>query len=103
MSNYRQLHQDSLKANKPDLYRDLSRSGELEAHLDEVAESANSLYTTIVRQLAEKNPYNPVEWENSRAAWEGWLERTAQELVLSDRVLVPDAETEAAMRDGYLD
>ena len=45
----------------------------------------------MVQQLAEQNPYNPVEWKKGREAWEGWLGRTARELVLDDRVLVPES------------
>ena len=44
-----------------------------------------------------------MEWKNSREAWEGWLHRTAEELVLHDLVLVPDEDTLKAMRDGYTD
>ena len=43
------------------------------------------------------------EWKNSLGAWEGWLDRTAEELVLNDLVLVRDLETEGAMRDGNTD
>lgn len=100
MPNYRQLHEDQLRQNKPALYRELKRDGALKAHLDDIAQSAKEMHARIVRQMAERHPYNPAEWGNSREAWEGALERSAQEFVLSDRVLVPDAETEKAQQDG---
>lgn len=100
MPNYRRLHEDSLKANRPDLYRGLRRGGELREYLDDIQANANELHQTVLKQLAERNPYNPSEWGNSREAWEGWIERTADELVLHDRILVPDAETERAEREG---
>jgi hypothetical protein len=100
MPTYRQLHKDQLRQNKPALYRELKRDGALKAHLDEIAESARRMHETIVRQMAERHPYDPAEWKGERGAWEGWLHRTADELVLHDRVLVPDEETEKAMREG---
>lgn len=103
MPSYRQLHEESLAQNRPDLYRELKQSGDLQSYLDGVQRDAKQLHETIKKQLADRNPYNPVEWKNSKEAWDGWLERTAQEFVLHDRVLVSDAETERAMRDGYLD
>lgn len=96
---YNRLRRPRIAQNRPDLHRDLKRSGELEAHLDEIAQSARDMHALIVKQLAERHPYDPVK-RKSRSAWEGALERTAQELVLHDRVLVPDEETERAMRDG---
>jgi hypothetical protein len=101
--NYRRVHEESLRENQPRLYRELKRSGELKAHLDEIVRSAREMHALIVKQIAERHPYNPAEWKKGRRAWEAWLERTANELVLHDRVLVPDAETEMTMRDGYLD
>ena len=101
--NYRQLHEDSLKTNRPAVYEELRRSGELPQYLDGVRDDANRLYQRLLKQLAEKNPYHPADWKNSREAWEGALERSAQEFVLHDRILVPDPETERAMRDGYTD
>lgn len=89
----------SLKANRPDLYRHLKANGQLEQHLDEVAQSAQTLRQQVRQQLEENRPYNPVEWR-SREAWSGTLNRMAEELVLHDRVLVPDEETEKATRDG---
>ena len=100
MRDYRQIHEDSLRENQPETYRELKKSGQLKAHLDAVGKRAKAQHEQNVKHLAERNPYHPVEWANNRGAWEGWLERTAEELVLAD-LLVPDAETQAAMRDGY--
>lgn len=101
--NFRQLHEQSLRENRPDLYRKLKQSGELQRHLDEVAKSAEEMYQLLVQQVKERNPYKPEEWDGSRGAWEAWAERVALELVLDDRVLVKDRQTERAMRDGYVD
>ncbi len=103
MSNYRQLHEDSLRQNRPEMYAELKKKGQLRAHLNTVQQQANDLHVRLRKDLAQKHPYNPVEWKNGREAWEGWLDRTAEELVLNDRVLVPDAETQAAMQNGYVD
>lgn len=103
MPDYRQLHEDSLRQNRPEMYAELKKKGQLRAHLNTVQQQANELHDRLRKDLAAKQPYNPVDWKNSREAWEGWLDRTAQEIVLHDRVLVKDAETQAAMRDGYTD
>ncbi len=103
MPNYRQLHLESLKQNRPERYQELRQSGELEAYLSQVHESAQSQHQRVLQQLRENHPYNPVEWRGSPEAWEGWLERTASELVLNDRVYVLDEETERAMPDGYVE
>lgn len=101
MPTYRALHEQQLRENRPAMYADLKRSGELPGYLDDIAQEAREMYTLVLKQLAEKSPYAPTDWDNDRAAWEGWLERTARELVLHDLVMVPDEETERAMRDGY--
>ncbi len=100
---YGQLHREQLQQSRPEMYRELQKSGELGRYLRNVDQSADRMKALLLKQLAEKQPYNPVEWNNSREAWEGSLERIADELVLEDRVLVPDAETQAAMQNGYVD
>jgi hypothetical protein len=100
MPTYRQLHEEQLRQNRPAMYRELDQSGQLRAYLDEMAKSAHSLRERLIRQMQTRNPYNPVEWSNSRSAWEGWIDRTVNEFVLQDRVLVADEETERAMREG---
>jgi hypothetical protein len=99
--NYRQLHEDSLAQNRPDLHRELKKSGKLKAHLDAVSQDAESLFQRVLADLKQSQPYNPLDWQNDQAAWEGALERSAREFVLSDRVLVPDRETERAQTQGY--
>lgn len=94
MPNYRQLHEESLAENRPSLYRDLKQSGELKEYLDGVQQDAQNMHQRVRQQLAKDHPYNPVEWKKGREAWEGWLDRTVQELVLHDRVLVPDEESQ---------
>lgn len=103
MPNYRQLHEESLAQNQAKRYRDLQRSGELKAHLDALEKDAKDLHAQIVKDLRQSHPFNPVEWKNEQRAWEAWLHRSAKEVVLNDLVLVPDRETEQAMRDGYVD
>ncbi len=100
---YGQLHREQLQQSRPDMYRELQKSGELRKYLRDVDESADRMKALLLKQLAESQPYNPVEWNNSRELWEASLGRIADELVLEDRVLVPDAETLAAMQNGYVD
>ena len=103
MPSFGQLHEEQLRQNRPDMYRELKRSGELESYLDAFHAEAREMHALLVKQLAERHPYTPEEWKNNREAWEGWLERTAREFVLHDLVLVPDPETAKAVRNGYTD
>ena len=89
LGRYGKIHEDQFRASRPKEFRALQRSGRLRAYLEEVDQSANRMRETLLKQLRVKRPYNPVEWENSREAWEGSLERIADELVLEDRVYVP--------------
>lgn len=104
MSSYRALYEESLAENRPEDYRALKASGELKALLDSVAQTARDSHRQIVKNLAERHPYNPVEWApQGRGAWEGWLERTAEELVLHDLILVQSPEDARADLEGYTD
>jgi len=103
MLTYRQLHEEQLRQNRPGMYRDLRRHGELKEYLDGIAQEACEMHARVVRQLAERHPYDPTAWHRGQEAWEAWLNRTARDLVLHDLILVPDQDTERAMRDGYTD
>ncbi len=89
LGRYGQLHREQLQRSLPEVYRQLQREGKLAKHLQAVDQSADRMRALLLKQLAEKRPYDPVEWKNSREAWEGYLERVAEELVLEDRVYVP--------------
>ena len=103
LGRYGLLHRQQLQQSRPDMYRALQQEGELGKYLRNVDQSAEEMRELLLKQLAAKQPYNPVEWNNSREAWEASLDRTAEEIVLQERVLVPDAETQAAMQNGYVD
>ena len=103
MNNYRQMHADSLKKARPQDYQELKDRGELKSYLDEVEKESEEMFKTIVERGRETHPYNPVEWKNDRAAWEGFLKRVAREMVLNDLVLVRSPEDELADREGYVD
>jgi hypothetical protein len=45
----------------------------------------------IEGQLRQSNPYNAEEWNEVQEAWEGWIERTADEIVLHEIVIMPRA------------
>lgn len=101
--NYRQQHQESLKQNQPQVYHQLEQKGQLNEYLNGVAEGAKQFHRQLLEQLKEKQPFNPVEYQD-RASWERHLHQVAQEIVLNDRILVPDPETEQARNQGgYLD
>lgn len=92
---YRDLHQQSLRANQPKVYQQLERAGQLSGYLDGVAEAAKRMHLSLVEQLKKSQPFNPVSWPD-QPTWEKYLNQVAKEIVLHDRVLVPDPSTEKA-------
>jgi hypothetical protein len=51
--------------------RDLNSSGELKAHLHDIARATRAMHALVLRQLAERHPYDSAEWKANRVAWEG--------------------------------
>jgi len=100
--NYRQLHEESLKQNRPEWYQQLQSAGNLQRHLDAVSQEAKELHQRLVSQLQAKQPYNPVEFP-ARETWEKYLNQVAREIVLYEVVLVKDQESEDAEQNGYRD
>ncbi len=94
-------HLESLKDNRPDLLRDLEKSGQLQSHLTQLDEAAENMYRLIVKDLKKQKP-EPEDYMG-RVHYLQRNDRIAREIVLNDLVLVPDLETEKAMRDGYVD
>lgn len=66
MSTKRQLRE-----NRPGMDRDLNSSGELKAHLHDIARATRAMHALVLRQLAERHPYDSAEWKANRVAWEG--------------------------------
>ena len=91
--NWKRLHLASLGQSKPKLLKELSEEGRLTTHLQEVAQAAQEQFERSVTGLLKLNP----GWTQSQA------ERSAEEAVLQDLVLVKSEETELADRVGYLD
>jgi len=91
--NWKSLHLNSLGGSKPKLLKELSDTGSLTKHLQEVGQEAQEMFESIVGGLSRKNP----TWTRQQ------MEKCAEEVVLQDLVLVKDEETELAERVGYLD
>lgn len=92
--NWKQLHKESLRQNQPETFRELTSSGRLNQYLLEVDQVARESYKTQVERLQQKRP----KWTPDQ------MERSAQEVVLQELVLVRDQETlEAEAQGGYLD
>ncbi len=92
LGRYGQLHRDQLQQSQPEVFQGLQRSGQLAKYLKDLDQSAEQMKARLLKDLEEKQPYNPVEWQNNREMWEASLERIAEELVLEDRVLVPSPD-----------
>lgn len=100
--SYGPIHHESLKQSRSDVYRELERGGQRFAYFKSAAKDAEALHTTIVEQMAKAHPFSAAEF-GTEERWRRWLEQVTRELVLNDRILVPDEEYERAQRDGYLD
>jgi len=90
-SLYRQLHEESLQENRPDLYASLARSNQLSDHLKNVSHAAALDHASHLDYLRKHDPYQKSR-HGSRRQYENGLEQRARELVLNDRVLVPTKE-----------
>jgi len=99
--DYGPLHYESLKQNQPDVVKGLERSGERFRYLRGFAQRCAAVHERCVAGLAQNHPFSEKEF-GTIEQWERWLDQVARELVM-DEVLVPDAETEEARRNGYLD
>ena len=86
-------HLKSLGRSKPRLLKELSQSGKLTDHLQEVGTEAQETFESIVASLKESHP----SWTQDQ------IEKCAEEMVLQDLVLVKDEASELADRVGYLD
>ena len=92
--NWKALHQRSLQQNQPKTYHELVSSGTLNQVLQEVDQEAREMFEELVKELRASNP----SWTQDQA------ERSAQEVVLAELVLVKDDETlEADRQGGYTD
>lgn len=76
------MHRRSLAENRPEEARSLSPEA-MRQRCQDVNADAESLYQRLLKQ--------------------GSTPEQAEEFVTRERVLVPDAETAKAMRDGYVD
>lgn len=102
LGRYGQLHRDQLQQSQPEVFRDLQRSGQLAKYLQDLDRSADQMKARLLKDLEEKQPYNPVEWKNDREMWKASLERIAEELVLEDRVLVPSPDPEEQTTESLI-
>ena len=91
---YRRLHEESLQENRPDLYKDMVRSNQLSAHLQNVSRAAALDHASHLVYLRKHDPYQKSR-HGSKRQYENGLEQRARELVLHDRVLVPTKEDQA--------
>lgn len=99
---YGPLHHESLKQSRPDVIRELERKGSSFRYFRDAAHDCDEMHTTIVVRLKETHPFSEKEF-GTIERWMLWLHQVARELVMEDRVVVPDQETEEARRNGYLD
>ena len=87
--NWSSLHEASLKLNQPAAWKELRDTGELEQYLQRVGQEAQESFE-MIRDRQMKQP----GWTMDQA------ERTAEEMVLNDLILVMDTETSEAMSQG---
>ena len=56
VEQYAEMRRKSLQRNRPDLYRELAKAGELQSHLKEIGESASAMEANLFHQMEQKNP-----------------------------------------------
>lgn len=100
LGRYGRLHEESLRENQPKRYAAHQKAGTLKAHLESVDQQATQTFDSLIAVLVKQNP--PPEGYLAKVQHLQTLRSQAEEVVIRE-VLVKDPETEAAMRDGYLD
>ena len=87
--NWTALHEASLRQNQCKVWHELHDTGELEQYLQRVGQEAQESFE-MIRDRQMKQP----GWTMDQA------ERTGEEMVLNDLILVMDTETSEAMSQG---
>lgn len=98
MGRYRDLALENLQKHRPHVLNELRSRGELESHLDEVESQAEEMFESLhtpMYQKAMKEQEFLKRLDALRAAHD-----VADEIVLKELILLPDPETERAMRQG---
>ena len=99
---YAEMRKRSLQRNRPDLYREFQRAGDLQSHLKEIGEQASEMEDLLFHQLEKQNPLPEDYLERVREL--GRRRRQVLEIVMHDRIHEPDLMTAKAMaQGGYLD
>ena len=83
------------------MYRELKQSGQLLSYLLDVEERTDEAVDQVRASLKKSKPL-PKETTNflEVLAYQNWLQRTSEELVLQEFILLPDEETANAIREG---
>ena len=93
-----------LEEHLPKVHRELKKSGQLESYLLNVQKSTVNALESVRSQLKKQRPPAPESSDHLQLIqYESWLERTSEELVLQEYVLLPDAKTARALANGYTD
>ncbi len=99
---YAEMRKRSLQRNRPDLFRELSKAGELQSHLQETGEQASAMEANLFHQLDKKNPLPEDYLERVKEL--GRRYRQVLEVVMHDLIHEPDLMTANAMsQGGYID
>jgi len=93
-----------LEEHLPKVRRELKKKGELQSYLLNVQKSTVNALESVIDQLKKSRPPPSESSDHLQLIqYESWLERTSEELVLQEYVLLPDAETARALAKGYTD
>jgi len=102
LGRWGRLHEESLRENQPETYRRLQASGELDDYLGERDQEFAQMWIQVQSQVNQEYPLpKGLTYEERLGRMESRA-AIARELMYEE-VLVPDPETERAMRDGYTD
>lgn len=98
-ASFARKHLRSMEDNQPERYKALMASPGRQEYLDAVGNQALDLYESIMNPvIAQTGPMKDV---NEKVGRLEAARMRAESEVMREIVLVPDEETERAMRDGY--
>ena len=101
LGKYGNMAEKHLKEHLPKVYQELKQSGQLLSYLLDVEERTDEALDQVRASLKKSKPL-PKETTNflEVLAYQNWLQRTSEELVLQEFVLLPDEETANAISEG---
>ena len=95
---YQNRARDHLRKHRPKMFRDLASKGQLVPYLKSLGKDAEKLEQEMERQYLERNP--PPEEYKANLNHLAQARLAAQEIVMSEVILLPNEQSQNAIRRG---